>query len=140
MVWNKLQGNGILSLTALSHHSNLLENWVDHCIYLKVSESKFIILILYVDDILLPRNDLGIIHKTSEYFKNNMIDMREATFKIGIEIYRDKSQGLLRLSQKSYIKNILTGLFMEGCRPQDSPMIRGENFSKKQSPRNGPMS
>ena len=64
------------------------ENPVDHCIYLKVSGSKFIILILYVDDILLASNDLGIIHETKEYLKNNfdMKDMGEATFVIGIEI------------------------------------------------------
>ena len=30
-----------------------VENTVDRCIYMKVSGSKFIILILYVDDILL---------------------------------------------------------------------------------------
>ena len=34
------------------------ENTVDRCIYLKVSGSKFIILILYIDDILLATNDL----------------------------------------------------------------------------------
>ena len=114
------------------------ENPVDHCIYLKVSGSKFIILILYVDDILLASNDLGIIHETKEYLKNNfdMKDMGEATFVIGIEIYRDRSRGLLGLSQESYIKNILKRFCMEGCRPQDSPIIKGDKFSKEQSPRN----
>jgi len=34
------------------------ENTVDRCIYLKVSGSKVIFLILYVDDILLAINDL----------------------------------------------------------------------------------
>ena len=40
------------------------ENVVDHCIYLKISGSKFMILVLYVDDILLASNDLGMIHET----------------------------------------------------------------------------
>ena len=35
------------------------ENPVDHCIYLKISGSKIISLVLYVDDILLASNDLG---------------------------------------------------------------------------------
>ena len=35
------------------------ENTVDQCIYLKVSGSTFIFLVLYVDDILLATNDLG---------------------------------------------------------------------------------
>ena len=34
---------------------------VDRCIYQKISGSKFIFLVLYVDDILLAANDLGII-------------------------------------------------------------------------------
>ena len=34
------------------------ENIVDHCIYLKISGSKIIFLVLYVDDILLTSNDL----------------------------------------------------------------------------------
>jgi hypothetical protein len=34
------------------------ENTIDRCIYLKVSGSKFMFLILYVDDILLASSDL----------------------------------------------------------------------------------
>ena len=33
------------------------ENVVDRCIYMKVSRSSFIFLVLYVDDILLATND-----------------------------------------------------------------------------------
>jgi len=40
------------------------ENIVDRCIYLKVSGSKFIFLIMYVNDILLATNDLGILSET----------------------------------------------------------------------------
>jgi Reverse transcriptase (RNA-dependent DNA polymerase) len=43
------------------------ENTIDQCIYLKVSGSKFIILILYVDDILLASSDLDILFET-KYF------------------------------------------------------------------------
>ena len=35
------------------------ENTVDRCIYMKVSGSKFVFLVLYVDDILIAANDLG---------------------------------------------------------------------------------
>ena len=41
------------------------ENIVDQCIYLKVSGSKFIFLILYVDDILLANSDRGRVKKQS---------------------------------------------------------------------------
>ena len=58
-----------------------------------------LILVLYIDDILLASYDLGKIYETKEYLKNNfdMKDMSEATFITGIEIYRDRSRGLLGL-------------------------------------------
>ena len=76
------------------------ENTVDRCIYLKVSGGKFIFLILYVDDILLAISDLGILHETKKFLSKNfeMKDMDEATYVIGIEIFRDRSCGILRLS------------------------------------------
>ena len=39
----------------------------DPCIYFKVSGSKFIFLVMYVDDILLARSDLGILNETNNY-------------------------------------------------------------------------
>ena len=57
------------------------ENIVDWCIYLEVSGSKFIFLILYVDDILLVSNDIGLLHETKKFLSKNfeMKDMGEAT-------------------------------------------------------------
>ena len=40
------------------------ENIVDQCIYMKVSESKSIFLVLYVDDILLAVNDTDMLVET----------------------------------------------------------------------------
>ena len=40
------------------------ENKVDHCIYHKISRSRYIFFFLYVDDILFPCNDVGLLHKT----------------------------------------------------------------------------
>ena len=76
------------------------ENTFDRCIYMKVSGSKFIFLVLYVDDILLATNDLGLLYEIKKYLSKNfeMKDMGEATYMIGIEIFRDRSQGLLGLS------------------------------------------
>ena len=57
------------------------ENIVDWCIYLEVSGSKFIFLILYVDDILLISNDIGLLHETKKFLSKNfeMKDMGKAT-------------------------------------------------------------
>ena len=67
------------------------ENIGDQCIYLKLSGSKFIFMILYVDYILLASSDLGLLCETKEYLSKNfhMVDMGEANYVIGIEIFRD---------------------------------------------------
>ena len=65
------------------------ENTVDRCIYLKVSEGRLIVLVLYVDDIILATNDLGLLHDTKRSLSKNfeMKDMGEASYVIRIEIF-----------------------------------------------------
>ena len=79
-----------------------VENTVDRCTYMKGSGNKFVILVLYVDDILLATNDVAMLHDVKKYLSNNfeMKDMGKASYVIGIEIFCEKSQGLLGLSQK----------------------------------------
>lgn len=43
---------------------------------------------------------------------------------------------LIGLSHEAYIRNILKRFHMEGCKAQNAPMTKGDNFSKKQCPRN----
>jgi len=76
------------------------ENIIDQCIYLKVSGSKFIIIVLYVDDILLASSDLNMLFEIKRFSskKFNMKDLGEASYVIGIEIHRDRSRGILDLS------------------------------------------
>ena len=68
---------------------------------MKVSGSKYIFLVLYVDDILLAANDIDMLVETkqllSRYF--NMKDLGEASYVLGIQILRDRPSGILRLSQ-----------------------------------------
>ena len=86
-----------------------IENKMDECIYLKVSGSKFIFLVLYVDDILLASSDMCLLNETKKFLLNNfdMKDMGEAGYVLGIEIIRDRSRCLLGLSQRNYISKLL---------------------------------
>lgn len=114
------------------------ENAVDRCIYQKISGSKFIFLVLYVDDILLAANDKGILRETKEFLSKNfeMKDMGEASYVIGIEIFRDRSQGLLGLSQKNYIERVLEKFNMHKCSAGVVPIQKGDKFSLMQCPKN----
>jgi len=58
------------------------ENIIDRCIYLKVSGSKFIFLILYVDYILLETNDLSLLLRSLFQKTLKWKDMAEANYVI----------------------------------------------------------
>ena len=79
---------------------------------------------MYVDDILLASSDLGILHETKKFLSKNfeMKDMDEATYVIGIEIFRDRSHGILGLSQKAYIERALERFKMENCSASVAPI------------------
>ena len=113
-------------------------NLVEDCVYHKFNGSKFIFLILYVDDILLASSDIGLLHETKKFLSKNfeMKDLGNASFVLGIQILRDRSQGILRLSQKSYIEKILNRFGMKDYSSGDTPVAKGDKFSLTQCPKN----
>ena len=60
---------------------------------MKVNGSKWIFMVLYIDDILLASSDANLLNDTKRilFVNFNMKDLREAYFVLGIEIYRDRS-------------------------------------------------
>jgi len=83
-------------------------NLVDDCVYHKFSESKYIFLVLYVDDRLLAANDIGMLHEIKRFLSRNfeMKDLGDTSFVLGIQIHRDRSRGIPGLSPRSYIKKV----------------------------------
>jgi hypothetical protein len=81
----------------------------DHCVHVKRSKGIFVILSLYVDDILLVRNDKNMIVTTKGWLSSTfeMKDMGEANYILGVKFSRDRSKKLLSLSQRTYIKRFL---------------------------------
>ena len=69
-------------------------------IYKKISESVVTFLILYVDDIFLIWNDVPMLTLVKVWLskKFSMKDFEEASYILGIKIYRDKSRRILGLS------------------------------------------
>ena len=95
------------------------ENVVDQCIYLKVSKSSYIFLVLYVDDILLASNDADLLVETKHMLSNHfdMKDLGDASFVLGIQILRDRTRRVLKLSQRTYIEKVLKRFNMHAGRP-----------------------
>jgi hypothetical protein len=71
-----------------------IENQVDNCVYIKIKGSMFIILVLYVDDILLASSDKNLLHETKGFLSSNfdMKDLGDASYVLGIEIHRDRTK------------------------------------------------
>ena len=76
---------------------------------MKVNGSKYIFLILYVDDILLAANDIDLLVKTKQLLFSHfdMKDFGAASYFLGIQILCDRPNAIMRLSQQMYIERIL---------------------------------
>ena len=74
----------------MSHNFEMIEE--DHCVYIKRSKDKFVILSLYVDDILIAGNSMEYILEIKGWLssKFEMKDMGEATYIFEVKISRDR--------------------------------------------------
>ena len=68
--------------------------------YTKRSKDSFFILWLYVDDILLAKNNMHMIVAAKKWLSSNfdMKVMGKASYVLGVKILKDKSRRILGLS------------------------------------------
>jgi hypothetical protein len=98
----------------------------------------FIIIVLYVDDILLASSDKNLLYEIKGFLSSNfdMKDLGDASYVLDIEIHRDRTKGVLDLSQKAYIKKVLKRYNMYECSTTHVPSMKGDKLGTFQSPRN----
>src|SRR6266496_3083076 len=106
------------------------------CIYKKVSGSSVAFLILYVDDILSIGNDTEFLDSIKGYLNKNfsMKDLSEATYILGIKIYRDRSRRLIGFSQSTYLDKVLKRFKMDQSKKGFLPVLQGVKLSQTQCP------
>ncbi|KAL0295140.1 UNVERIFIED_CONTAM: Retrovirus-related Pol polyprotein from transposon TNT 1-94 [Sesamum radiatum] len=116
---------------------DFIKNDYDPCVYKKISGRSVAYLVLYVDDILLIGNDVKMLGSIKSWLSTqfSMKDMGEASYILGIKIYRDRSKRMLGLTQSSYIEKVLKKFRMEYSKQRVLPMRHGIKLSKKQSPK-----
>ena len=109
----------------------------ESCVYKKVSGSNVAILVLYVDDILLIGNDIPSLQAVKTWLGKNfsMKDLGDATYILGIRIYRDRSKRLIGLSQSTYIDKVLHRFGMQDAKRGFVPMSHGISISGDNSPK-----
>ncbi|KAL0392928.1 UNVERIFIED_CONTAM: hypothetical protein Sradi_2515600 [Sesamum radiatum] len=64
-----------------------------------------------------------------------MKDLGEASYILGIKIFRDRSKRILGMTQNLYVEKVLKRFKMEHSKRGFLPMIHGVKLSKKQSPK-----
>jgi hypothetical protein len=110
----------------------------DNCVYVKFKNGKYIFLILYVDDILLASSDVSLLPETKKFLtsKLDIKDLGEASFVLDIEIHRDRSKGVLGLSQNAYIEKVLKKFSMHKCSASPALIVKGDRYRDFQCSRN----
>ncbi|GMJ14768.1 hypothetical protein HRI_005146000 [Hibiscus trionum] len=109
----------------------------DPCAYFKrFGENDFVILLLYVDDMLVagPNKDHIEELKARLAREFEMKDLGPANKILGMQIHRDRSSRKIWLSQKSYLKKILSRFSMQDCKPIYTPLPINFKLSSSMSP------
>nr|GEU51841.1 hypothetical protein [Tanacetum cinerariifolium] len=110
------------------------QNRDEPCVYQKASGSNITLLILYVDDILIMGNNIPMLQSVKTFLGKcfSMKDLGEATYILGIKIYRDRSKRLIGLCQSTYIEKILKRYCMENSKRESILMLEKLKLSKSQ--------
>jgi hypothetical protein len=98
---------------------------------------RFVILVLYVDDILLIGDNMELVRDTKSLLSKafDMKDLGVVHYCLGIEVKRDRKNRKIWLSQKKYIENILNEFGMETCKVVKTPFQVGVKLSTKMCPK-----
>lgn len=109
----------------------------DHCVFVqKFSHDDFIILLLYVDDMLIVGQNASRIDRLKQELSKSfdMKDLGPARKILGISISRDRKARKLWLSQEKYIEKVLERFRMENAKSVSTPLATHMKLSVKQSP------
>nr|GEU42455.1 retrovirus-related Pol polyprotein from transposon TNT 1-94 [Tanacetum cinerariifolium] len=109
----------------------------DICVYYRsYAPGEFIYILLYVDDMLIAYKSKAEIGSTKSLLKRefDMKDLSEAKKILGMEIVRDRSRKILRVSQSEYISKILDYFRIDNEKSVQMPLGGHFKLSLKDCP------
>ena len=112
-------------------------NKTDHCVFVrKFSDDDFIILLLYVDDMLIVGRNISKISELKETLSKSfaMKDLGPARQILGIRIIRDRVSRKLHLSQEMYIEKVLRRFNMDKAKVVSIPLASHFKLSHTSCP------
>ena len=114
----------------------LKKSHADPNIYVLRITNGFIIIALYVDDLIIVCNNTELLLKTKSHLATRfeMKDLEEIHYILGMQITRDREKHMISLSQQKYLENILQRFGMEDCKPLATPLDSNSKLSRDMSP------
>jgi len=105
------------------HQQGFSKGSTDRNIYTKFDTNKFIIIVVYVDDIIFGSNEESMSQNFALPMKQEfeMSFLGELTYFLGLQVQQNKD-GIF-LSQTKYLKQILKKYGMEDSKPVCTPMV-----------------
>lgn len=122
--WNAKLDKELLAL-------GFVRSKLDHAVYRRSKENSFLIVGVYVDDLIISGPDVDDIKmfKSEMKKKFNMSDLGLLSYYLGIEVKQDPSG--ITLCQSSYAAKIIDLAGMSNCNSSDTPMECRLKLSKK---------
>ena len=112
--------------------SGYVKGSADSCIYIKVQDKSFVIMAVYVDDIIPVSNDPSLLEleKKAICQRFEMVDNGAIEYFLGMFIRRDRENQILTISQPNYINEVLMRFGMSECKPVATPIEPGVKYEK----------
>jgi hypothetical protein len=105
----------------------------DHCVYFKRLENEsYIILLLYVDDMLVAESNMRDINVLKNKLANSfsMKDLGATKKNLGTRITRDRENHKLIFSQGEYIEKVLERFIMHNAKIVSTPLANHFKLTK----------
>ena len=118
---------------SIVHAFGMKRSETDHSVfYCHTSSSGCVYLVVYVDDIVITRNDQEKIAQLKEHLFSHFQtkDLGKFEYFLGIEVAQSKD-GII-ISQRKYALDILKETGMSDCGPIDSPMDSNQKLLPNQ--------
>lgn len=122
--WNFKLDQSLVSLGFERSH-------VEHAVYKRAQGDTFLLVGVYVDDLIITRSNINDITEFKRQMKKmfNMRDLGLLCYYLGIEV--KQIEGTITLCQAGYATKILALSRMAGCNPCQTPMENRLKLSKK---------
>lgn len=104
----------------------------DRCLYTRGSGATRVILVLYVDDVVIAGASLKAVQLVKNCLSKEfeMKDIGEIKCFLGMQVDYDLAGGVMKITQRNYLENVLKRFKMEDCKPCSTPIENRLKLSK----------